>query len=51
MKRLELDEWYVDSISSVLDIKNIIKTINKVLISVGISSSNNATIKVFKGNE
>lgn len=50
-KKFELDTWYVENQSMSLDIKILILTIKKVLISEGISSDNHVTIEKFKGNK
>ncbi|MBB3123181.1 lipopolysaccharide/colanic/teichoic acid biosynthesis glycosyltransferase [Mesoflavibacter sabulilitoris] len=49
-KKFEYDVWYVDNISFKLDIKIILKTILKVLISKDINTSGQATTLPFKGN-
>lgn len=48
-KKFELDVWYVDHISFLLDLKILLKTIQKVLKSEGINSENAATIEPFNG--
>lgn len=48
--KFELDVWYVDHISFVLDVKIIFKTILKVVKSEGINAANAATIEPFNGN-
>jgi undecaprenyl phosphate N,N'-diacetylbacillosamine 1-phosphate transferase len=48
-KKFELDVWYVDNISFLLDFKILFKTIKKVLISEGINAANAATIEPFDG--
>lgn len=50
-KKFELDTWYVENQSMSLDIKILILTIKKVLISEGISSDNHVTIEKFKGTK
>lgn len=50
-KKFKLDIWYIDNISLILDIKILILTIKKVLISDGISQKNQATVEPFKGND
>tara|TARA_Y100000385_G_C12985389_1_gene590366 strand:+ start:510 stop:1118 length:609 start_codon:yes stop_codon:yes gene_type:complete len=50
-KKFKLDIWYIDNISLVLDVKILILTIKKVLISDGISQKNQATVEPFKGND
>ena len=49
-EKFELDVWYVDNHSLLLDIKIIVKTIFKVLQREGISSDTHATMEVFKGS-
>ena len=49
-KKFELDVWYVDHISFVLDCKIILLTIKKVIKSEGINQEGNVTIEAFNGN-
>jgi undecaprenyl phosphate N,N'-diacetylbacillosamine 1-phosphate transferase len=49
-KKLELDVWYVENITFVLDLKIIFLTIKKVTRSEGISSETNVTMEKFTGN-
>jgi len=49
-QKFEYDEWYVDKISFLLDIKIVIMTIKKIAIKEGINSANSATINPFNGN-
>ena len=49
-KKFELDVWYVDNISFIIDCKIIITTIQKVLKRADISSETSATMEVFNGN-
>ncbi len=49
-KKFELDVWYVDHISFILDMKILFKTILKVLRRDGINAANAATIEPFNGN-
>lgn len=49
-KKFELDVWYVDHCSFLLDVKIIILTIKKVLVREGISSETSATMEPFTGN-
>lgn len=49
-KKFELDVWYVDHCSFLLDLKIIILTIKKVLAREGISSETSATMEPFTGN-
>ncbi len=46
-KKFELDVWYVDNISFILDIKILFKTILKVVKSDGINVAENAAIEPF----
>jgi len=48
--KFKLDVWYVNNIRFLTDIKIIVKTIKKVLISEGISAKGACTIGRFKGN-
>lgn len=48
-KRFELDVWYVDNMSFLLDIKIFFLTIKKVFIREGINSATNATMEDFNG--
>lgn len=49
-KKFELDVWYVDHVSMLLDIKIILLTIKKVFVREGISADGQATIEAFNGN-
>ena len=49
-KKFELDEWYVDHCSFLLDLKIIFLTIKKVLVREGISQEGNVTMEAFNGN-
>lgn len=49
-EKFELDVWYVDNISLIIDIKIILTTIAKVLRRSDISSATSATMEVFNGN-
>ena len=49
-KKFELDVWYVDHISFVIDCKVILTTIQKVLKRADISSETSATMEPFNGN-
>lgn len=48
-KKFELDVWYVDHISFVLDLKILWKTVQKVIKSEGINAADAATIEPFNG--
>ena len=49
-KKFELDVYYVDNISFMLDVRILIKTVVKVIKSDGISADNHATMQEFMGN-
>lgn len=48
-KKFELDVWYVENCSFLLDLKILFMTIRKVFIREGISSSTAATMEYFDG--
>jgi len=48
-KRFELDVWYVDNITFLLDVKIIFKTLIKVIKKDGINAENSITIEPFEG--
>jgi len=48
-KKFDLDVWYVDHCSFMLDLKIIFLTIKKVLVREGISKQGQATMEVFNG--
>ncbi|WP_102273050.1 sugar transferase [Cytobacillus massiliigabonensis] len=48
--RFELDVWYVDNRSFILDIKIILMTIRKLLKPEGINQEGHVTMPEFKGN-
>ncbi len=48
-KKFELDVWYVDHCSFLLDLKIIFLTIKKVLVREGISQQGQATMEMFNG--
>lgn len=48
-KKFELDVWYVDHCSFLLDVKIIFLTIKKVFVREGISHEGQATMKPFDG--
>jgi len=50
-ERFELDVWYVNNVSFVLDLKIFWMTFLKVLKRDGISSETSATMEFFTGNE
>lgn len=49
-KKFELDVWYVDHCSFLLDMRIFLMTIRKVFIREGISSDTSATMEPFTGN-
>ena len=49
-EKFDLDVWYVDNQSTLLDIKILYMTIIKVITRSGINQDGQATIKNFKGN-
>jgi len=49
-EKFAYDVWYVDHLSLSLDIKILLKTIEKVFKREGINSQDNATMEPFKGN-
>ena len=49
-KKFELDVWYVDHCSFLLDLKILFLTIKKVFAREGISSDTSVSMEVFKGN-
>ena len=50
-QKFELDVWYVDHISLMLDIKVLWLTVTKVFKSEGISQQGHATMPFFKGSQ
>ncbi|WP_291071790.1 sugar transferase [Empedobacter sp. UBA5637] len=48
-KKFELDVWYVDNISLILDIRIFFLTIKKVFVREGISQDGQATMEMFNG--
>ena len=48
-KKFELDVYYVDHISLVLDFKILLLTLKKIVISEGINAKDAATIEPFNG--
>lgn len=49
-QKLEYDAWYVDNLSAGIDLKIIVKTIKKVILSEDINTANMATTEPFNGN-
>lgn len=50
-RKFELDVYYVDNISFLLDLKIFFLTIKKVFVREGISQDGEATMEVFKGSK
>ena len=50
-EKFEHDVWYVDHLSLSLDIKILLKTIEKVFKREGINSETHVTMEPFKGNQ
>ena len=49
-QKLEYDAWYVENLSAGVDLKILLKTIKKVILSEDINTANMATTEPFKGN-
>lgn len=49
-EKFELDIWYVNHMSFMVDVRILLFTIKKVLITEGISSVDSVTMEKFKGN-
>ncbi|MGY5254157.1 sugar transferase [Sphingobacterium spiritivorum] len=49
-RKFELDVWYVNNISFLLDLKIFFLTIKKVFVREGISQDGQATMEIFNGN-
>jgi lipopolysaccharide/colanic/teichoic acid biosynthesis glycosyltransferase len=49
-EKFDLDVWYVDNMSMVLDCKIMVKTLRMVLLRKGISAEGEATMPRFEGN-
>lgn len=49
-KKFELDTWYVDNQSLLLDLKIILMTLKKVVVKEGVNASNNVTMTRFTGS-
>ena len=47
--KFELDVWYVDNWSTVLDFKILLRTVGKVVKRAGINQENNITMEEFMG--
>lgn len=50
-EKFNLDIWYVDNRSFILDLKILVATVKKVMIRDGISQENSATMEAFKGSQ
>jgi lipopolysaccharide/colanic/teichoic acid biosynthesis glycosyltransferase len=50
-KKFELDIYYVENLSFVLDLKIILKTVIKVFKQEGVNTSETDTMSVFEGNQ
>ncbi|SMY35601.1 putative sugar transferase EpsL [Photobacterium malacitanum] len=50
-QKFDLDIWYVDNQSFILDLKILFLTVKKVLIKDGISADGHVTIEPFKGTK
>lgn len=48
--KFNLDIYYVENLSLILDIKILLKTVKKIVVSEGINAQNSATIEPFSGN-
>jgi len=49
-EKFDLDIWYVDNQSILLDIKILLLTVKKVIMRDGINQKGQATVEYFKGN-
>jgi lipopolysaccharide/colanic/teichoic acid biosynthesis glycosyltransferase len=49
-KKFELDVWYVDNWSFLLDVKILLRTVRKVVVPEGISAQGEATMPRFTGS-
>ena len=49
-EKFELDVWYVEHVSFLLDIKILLKTVYNVFKREGISSDTSATMEAFRGS-
>ena len=50
-QKFELDVWYVDNHSFLLDLKILLLTVKKVFVREGISADGHVTIEPFKGSK
>ena len=49
-KKFELDTWYIENLSFLLDFKILILSFKKIIISEGINQNNRVTVDAFTGN-
>lgn len=49
-RKFELDVWYVDHMSFILDLKILLLTVKKVFVREGITQEGHVTSEEFKGN-
>jgi lipopolysaccharide/colanic/teichoic acid biosynthesis glycosyltransferase len=49
-ERLEMDVWYVENQSFLLDCRIILKTVGRVFSTSGVSAKGQATVEPFKGS-
>lgn len=49
-KKFELDVWYVDNASFLLDLKILYLTFKKVMVGADVNASDSSTMPTFKGN-
>lgn len=49
-EKFNFDVWYVENVNFTLDLKILLQTIKKVIISEGITANNNVTTTKFNGN-
>lgn len=49
-EKFQLDTWYVDNQSLLLDLKIILMTLKKVVVKEGVNASDNVTMTRFTGN-
>ena len=49
-EKFELDVWYIDNLSFILDLKIIFLSIKKAIVRDGINTSENKTMDFFNGN-
>jgi lipopolysaccharide/colanic/teichoic acid biosynthesis glycosyltransferase len=50
-KKFELDIWYVDNLSFILDLKILLMTVSRVIRRQGINSGDIVTMEKFTGND